>query len=190
MINSDGPANHHRRSIRLHGYDYRQAGAYHVTIVAHSRLQLLGQILQSSLQLNANGRIVAAGWLEIASHFAHASLDEFVVMPNHLHGIILISDDVGAGFPRPTPLSASSTIDERRLPSKRPTLGQIIAYLKYQTTKQINAARGMPGVPVWQRNYYEHIVRSAQDLDDIRQYIVNNPAQWALDNENPAYGTG
>ena len=93
----DISAKHHRRSIRLRGYDYRQAGAYFVTFVCQNRSCLYGHIAETEMQLNAAGQIIESRWTEITNHFPNVSLDEFIVMPNHLHGIILISDDVGAG---------------------------------------------------------------------------------------------
>ena len=123
-----------------------------------------------------------------------ADIDEFVIMPNHAHGIVVISGGVGAGLPRPYAndgAGASRDNDDaatnRTTPPgpNRPTLGQIIAYVKYQSTKQINVARETPGAPVWQRHYYEHIIRNAAEMERIRQYIDNNPLQWAQDDENP-----
>lgn len=107
-------------------------------------------------------------------HFPNVQLDTFVVMPNHVHGIICLTAIpavVGARLPRPY------------------TLGQIVAYFKYQSTKSINLMRGTPGVTVWQRNYYEHTIRDEESLHRIRQYILNNPARWVFDQENPAATT-
>jgi putative transposase len=179
---------HQRHTIRLRHYDYSQPGSYFVTIVAQNRLCLYGQIVQAARQMNSAAHIVESCWLEISSHFPHVSLDEFIIMPNHLHGLIIIAEktnSVGAGFPRPTSLDNPTKIDEQTPQFKLPTLGQIVGYFKYQTTKQINISRGTPGAPVWQRNYYEHVIRNATELAAARQYIQNNPAQWAWDKENP-----
>lgn len=167
------PNKHHRRSIRLAGYDYSRAGAYFVSIVAKNRKALFGQV-DGGIRLNEIGEWVATWWCEIPRHFPKADIDEFVVMPNHMHGIVVIFDGVGAGIP-----DVGAGIP-------RPYLGQIIAYFKYQSTKQINAARETPGVPVWQRNYYEHIIRNVAELERTRQYIQSNPLRWAQDIENPA----
>lgn len=176
------PQKHHRRSIRLKGYDYSQSGVYFVTVVSRNRELIFGEIVNDAMRLNQYGQYVAEWWTDIPRHFAHVDIDEFIIMPNHIHGIILIADagdqSVGAGSPRPVPSRPDSG-------AHRPALGQIVAYFKYQSTKQINATRDMPGAIVWQRNYYEHIVRNETSLDRIRQYVENNPLQWAMDDENP-----
>jgi len=111
-------------------------------------------------------------------------------MPNHVHGIVVLTDApvVGAGLPRPYRMTATKTAAGAAtapLRGRRPSLGNVVAYFKYQTTKTINAMRQTPAIPVWQRNYYEHIIRDVESLDRIREYIANNPLQWALDRENP-----
>lgn len=220
------PETHHRRTIRLKGYDYTQAGAYFVTVVTHGREGVFGEVVGGDMQPNDAGRVVEQCWVDIPCHFMHVALDAFVVMPNHIHGIVMITDgpangpngpDVGAGSPRPGSLGAGTAplhgdaatlgagtvilgagtaplrggfanpgAETAPLPVTRPTLGQIVAYFKYQSAKSINRLRGAPGTPVWQRDYYEHIVRDESALHGIREYIVNNPLQWAVDRENPA----
>jgi REP element-mobilizing transposase RayT len=139
---------------------------------------LFGEILDGEMLLNEWGNVVEDCWNEVPSHFKHVELDAFVIMPNHVHGIIIIADytHVGAGSPRPYNKNVSGT---------KHTLGQIVAYFKYQSSKRINLIRGTPGMRLWQRNYYEHIIRDEKDLDEIREYIVNNPIKWVLDDENP-----
>lgn len=170
---------HRRRSIRLKDYDYSQSGAYFITICTHNKEILFGEILDGEMQLNEWGNVVEDCWDEVPRHFKNVELDAFIVMPNHVHGIIIITNDihVGAGFPRPYNKNISGGVKH--------TLGQIVAYFKYQSSKRINSIRGTPGMPVWQRNYYEHIIRNERDLDEIRQYIINNPLKWELDTENP-----
>ena len=158
--------------MRLPDYDYSQPGAYFVTIVTHQR-QLL-------FEEGAIKAIVEDTWRRIPEHFKQVSLDAFVVMPNHVHGVLVISD-VGAGLPRPSPSQGEETS-----PLPRPLLGQAVAYFKYQSAKRINQLRNTPGARVRQRNYYEHVVRSEVEFDRVRQYIVDNPARWELDPENPA----
>lgn len=184
------PQRHHRRSIRLKGYDYAAPGAYFVTIVAQNRERLFGEMAGDDMRLNDAGRIVQTVWDELPTHFAHVSLDAFVIMPNHAHGTIVLNDDsVGAGFPRPTPRPTSGAETgagaETAPPRKRATLGQIVAYFKYQSAKRINELRNVPGLPVWQRNYYEHVIRNERELQAIRQYIRTNPLNWAEDRDNP-----
>ena len=170
---------HRRRSIRLKDYDYSQSGAYFITICTHNKEILFGEILDGEMQLNEWGNVVEDCWDEVPRHFKNVELDAFIVMPNHVHGIIIITNDihVGAGLPRPYNKNISGGVKH--------TLGQIVAYFKYQSSKRINSIRGTSGMPVWQRNYYEHIIRNERDLDEIRQYIINNPLKWELDTENP-----
>jgi REP element-mobilizing transposase RayT len=178
-------ARHHRCSIRLRGYDYSRAGAYFVTICAQGRECLFGEIVDGEMLLNEFGGCVVRWWDDIPRHFVGVDTDAFVVMPNHVHGIIVI---VGAGLPRPYGTIATHTAmgaETAPLRGRRPSLGNIVAYFKYQTTKTINEMRQTPSAPVWQRNYYEHIIRDEEPLNRIREYIINNPLQWALDRENP-----
>jgi len=118
-------------------------------------------------------------WLSLPQRFQYVSLDEFIIMPNHVHGIVFIND-VRAGSPRPS-ASDLHEIDA----SKPPTLGQIIAYFKYQAAKHINIYRVMPSISVWQRGYYDHVIRNEAELTRVREYIQNNPSGWEFDQENP-----
>ncbi|MCX8051233.1 MAG: transposase [Chlorobi bacterium] len=173
-----------RRSIRLKGYDYTQPGAYFITIVTQDRTCLFGEVVDGEMRLNALGEIVRACWLGIPGHFPHAALDAFMVMPNHVHGIIVIADYVGARHA--VPLHTVPLRQRERF--GKPVAGSIptiIRSFKSIVTKRINEHRKTPGVPVWQRNYYEHIIRSDESLNRIRQYIVENPLRWAFDLENP-----
>jgi len=168
-----GPAQHRRRSIRLRGYDYAQPGAYFVTIVAHGRECLFADIVDGQTRLTEAGRIVDAAWRDLPNHYPGLALDAFVIMPNHVHAIIQLQA-VGAGFkPAPTPA-------ERPRP-----LSEIVRAFKSFSSRRINENRGTSGLPVWQRNYYEHVVRDDESLDRIRCYIVHNPARWAVDRDNP-----
>lgn len=174
------PERHHRRSIRLRGYDYRQPGAYFVTVCTWNRECILGEIVDGAVRLNAWGEIVWEEWFRTAQVRPNVVLyeDEFVVMPNHIHGIIWIvgNGDVGAQR-RCAPTGKSINV----LPG---SLGAIVRAFKSITTKRINALRGTPGAPIWQRNYYEHMIRDEQSLNRIREYIATNPLRWHLDREN------
>ncbi len=183
------PARHHRQSIRLRGYDYTQAGAYFVTIVVRDRECLLGDIVDGEMRLNDYGRAVAAEWQKLPVRFPHVTTDASIVMPNHLHGIIVIGGGVRAKHPPaistpPLYLSADAS-------PLRPTgtisgsLGAIVQNFKSTATRVVNALRQTPGLPLWQRNYFERIVRDERELNRIRAYIVNNPLKWALDTEHP-----
>ena len=168
------PDVHHRRSIRLKEYDYTQNGAYFVTIVTYQREPLFGEIVDGVMQLNEWGEIARREWFKTAElrPFVELYEDEFVVMPNHAHGILWMNDDVGA--------------ERRSAPTDMPhvtagSLGAIVRAYKSAVTYAINAARQTRGMVVWQRNYYEHIIRNDADLNRIRNYIVNNPLKWADD---------
>ena len=170
---------HQRRSLRLKDYDYSQAGAYFVTICTQNKVPVLGEIVEGVMRLNRFGNVVNKCWLEIPHHFPDVEIDAFVIMPNHMHGIIVLINNCRGEVTSPAPKGAETA------PLRKCTLGQVIAYFKYQTTKAINQIHKTPGHRVWQRNYYEHVIRGEQDLDRIRQYIVDNPARWADDPENP-----
>jgi REP element-mobilizing transposase RayT len=171
-----------RKYARLRGYDYAQPGTYFVTIVAYNRECLFGEIADGSFVPNTLGEIVRDEWLQTAQIRPETHLDEFVVMPNHFHGIVSIqSQPVGAHGRAPLPHAVG-----RQQPYRAPrSLGSLIAGFKAATTKRINAIRDLPGVPVWQRNYYDHIIREARELDSIRRYIRANPSKWDEDLENP-----
>ncbi len=139
----------------------------------------MGEVVNGEMQLNQYGNIANENWKEIPSHFANVEIDRIVVMPNHIHGIIVLTDDRRGGVSPPNGKGTET------VPLRKCTLGQIVAYFKYQTTKSINQIRGPLGTPVWQRNYYEHVIRNENDLDEIREYIADNPLEWELDRENP-----
>ena len=139
----------------------------------------MGGISAGEVNLTKVGRVVKDGWYDLLHHYEHIELDEFVIMPNHVHGIINIVDDRrGTASRAPT----------RREQFGRPVSGSlpsIIRSFKSASTRRINVMRKTPGQPVWQRNYYEHIIKGETDLDRIRQYIRDNPARWADDIYNP-----
>jgi putative transposase len=164
-----------RRSIRLKGYDYSQPNAYFVTMCAHRRACLFGEITESEMRLNQTGLIAADCWREIPEHFPAASLDEWVIMPNHLHGIVIISDETDVRAQHAAPL-----------PAKAAPLSVIVRSFKSAVTKRVNAIGATDG-PIWQRNYYEHVVRDEHALDRLRRYIFENPIRWADDPDNPRH---
>jgi len=171
---------HHRRSIRLKGYDYTQPGAYFITIVAHRRLYLFGEIIDGVMRLNDYGEIARAEWLKTPSIRPKIALDEFQIMPNHFHAIVMIMDfgnPVGAQR-RCAPADSSKLIV---FPN---SIGAIIRAYKSAVTYHINHTRHIPGAPVWQCNYHDHIVRNEDELRRIRKYIRNNPLRWDIDKEN------
>ena len=172
------PARYHRRSIRLRGYDYAQAGAYFVTICTHNRECLFGEIMDGKMVLNDAGRMVEQCWRDIPSHFPHTELDEFVIMPNHVHGIVFITDIVGAKNFSPL---RQSPHGHQAGTSK--TIGSIVRGFKIGVTKWMRTHTNVH--VVWQRNYWEHIIRNDDELHRIRQYVVDNPAKWKTDRNNP-----
>ena len=177
MDATNNPAGHHRRSIRLPGYDYRQAGAYFITVCTHNRTMLFGDVVNDEMKLSEAGQIAEKVWRGIPDHFDNVGIDAFIVMPNHVHGIIVITHThVGARYASPP--------HRAHQPSKG-TLGTVVGSYKSAVSKQINEHRSTPGVTVWQRNYYEHVIRNESALHDIRQYILHNPAKWPDDPENP-----
>ena len=163
-----------RRPLRLREYDYASAGAYFVTVCTRNRECLFGDVVGEEVVLNAYDHIVVSCWNELPVHYLHCVVDTFVVMPNHVHGIVFLNADkssVGAGFkPAQTPPHG---------------LPEIVRGFKTFSARRINARRKTPGLSVWQRNYYEHVIRNEESLNRIRQYIADNPTRWGLDRENP-----
>ena len=176
----DKPKEPHRRSIRLKEYDYDQPGAYFVTICTHRRECLLGDVVEGNILLNKQGKIVEEQWRISVNIRREIELDEFVVMPNHVHAIVAIRDHHPVGATGRSPLHPK----HRTLPPK--SLGSFIAGFKSSVTKHINLLRATPGAPVWQRNYYEHVIRNEIDLEETREYIQNNPWKWPEDENHPA----
>ncbi|MBE9171245.1 transposase [Pleurocapsales cyanobacterium LEGE 06147] len=212
------PARHHRRSIRLQGYDYTQSGMYFVTICAYQKQCLFGEIINGQMRLNQYGQIVTQTYQWLSQRYPYICLDEWIVMPNHFHGVMLITDNPCRGGSRTAPTTTEPTTTEPTTTnpiitnpittepttteptttnpiiteptssndvSKPKPLGRLIGAFKTVSTKQINILRNTPGTPVWQRNYYEHIIRSQDALDYIREYIINNPNSWETDRLNP-----
>jgi putative transposase len=159
------PDIHHRRSIRLQGYDYSQVGAYYVTIATWQRAHLFGAIEQDVMRLNFVGRVVGEEWRRLAVRFPGIDIDAYIVMPNHFHGIIVFTHDRNSTSSEPL------------------TLGEIIGQFKSKVTKRLK-----PEDPIWQRNYYEHIIRSQADMDRIRAYIQDNPRRWEEDKDSDLFG--
>jgi len=187
-----GREQNRRRSIRLPSYDYAQAGAYFVTIGTYNRDCLLGEIPGSEMSLTRAGEVVLECWNDLPNHYSHVEIDGFVVMPNHVHGIIVLADNQGkssisesgeAGMKSPKGQSVGAGL--KPAPTERHPLPEIVRAFKTFSSRRINQVRSTPGVPVWQRNYYERVIRNECELDAIRQYIVDNPAKWAEDVENP-----
>ena len=190
-MNKFDPQKHHRRSIRLKGYDYSQEGAYYVTIVTWRRDFLFGEIVNQEMMLSPYGEIVQKWWEEIPVHFSNVETGAFVIMPNHVHGVIYILDErrgtVSVPHDNVTQYALGGETPPLRAFDGIPTLGQIVAYFKYQSTKEMNKVENTGTVTkFWQRNYYEHIIRDEKDLQNKTDYIESNPLLWDEDDENPA----
>jgi REP element-mobilizing transposase RayT len=194
------PERHQRRSIRLRGYDYARAGGYFVTVCTHQRACLFGAISDGQMRLNAVGQVATQCWRAIPDHFPDVRCDEFVVMPNHIHGILWIVTPnpsgvvvvvvVGANHysplrpPQCPPQPGPSNQAPPRGTSK--TIGSVVRGFKIGVTLWMRG-NDFDG-PVWQRGYYEHIIRKEESLNRIRQYILDNPARWATANNNLTVG--
>ena len=209
---------HRRRSVRLQGYDYSRSGAYYVTLCTQDRACLFGEVVDGDMQVNDAGRMVSEAWHALPDRFPAIDLDAFVIMPNHIHGVVMITNDamivddnnvVGAGLvPAHAVVPAHDVVlsddgsivgtsdhdvvpvNTRATTRVAPTLGHVIGVYKSVVTVQYVRAVNTHGWPrfqkrLWQRNYYEHVMRSAESLNRIRQYILNNPRDWYEDRYNP-----
>jgi putative transposase len=156
------PDFNHRQSIRLNGYDYSTSGGYFITICTHEREHLFGDIVDGIMELNIFGNIARSHWQQLSQHHSNIIMDESIVMPNHLHGIIILE----------------SSTDYQK------SISEIIRGFKTFSAKAINKERGLRSVPVWQRSYYDRIIRNESELDHVRQYIINNPRNWDADKNN------
>lgn len=175
------PARNNRRTIRLAGFDYRASGGYFVTICTAQKRCVFGKIVNDVMHLNDYGRIVEQCWHVLPQHFEHVVLDEFVVMPNHVHGILLFRHGK-EGTPEACPYDEPHVRKFGRSETK--TLSVVIGQMKMRVTQAINAyriQRGRGKVAVWQRNYYERIIRDENELNEIKRYIIENPLNWSTD---------
>ena len=190
------PQKYHRHSIRLPHYDYAQSGAYFVTIVTWHRECLFGEVVGGKMKLNRMGEIVQWEWLELPKRLCFIELGAFAVMPNHFHGILIFHENVRATRPgliearlgkAPLPRVSTEGIDGSPLPRgpKPASLGAIMAQFKSRVTKRLWKIPSLQGTPIWQRNYYEHIIRNDRDLQNKTDYIEANPRLWGKDDENP-----
>jgi putative transposase len=183
-----------RRSIRLRGHDYSNVNVYFVTICSFQKECIFGEIRNGIMGFSYYGLELLKSWQDTEKHHQNVLLGDFIIMPNHFHATLWI---VGRDTARDGDTSGTEgTAGDWGTAGRAPTFEQfgkpvhdslptIVRSFKSATTKKINELRGMTGVPVWQRNYYEHIVRDSADLNRIEEYIQNNPARWDMDEENP-----
>lgn len=181
MSKNYNPKIHHRQSRRLKNYDYSQDGYYFVTICVDNKTEYFGEIINGKMILNEYGEIIKKQWLWLAEQYDYVKLDEWIVMLNHLHGILIIENNniapaVGAG--RDLPLQS-----QREKLQKIKPLSELVGAFKTTSSKLIHQ-HGLSEFQ-WQRNYYDHIIRNEKSLDKIRKYIVENPLKWELDRNNP-----
>ncbi len=164
-----------RHSIRLKDYDYTQSGAYYVTLCTEYRICLFGKIVEAEVELSSFGKVVHNCWEGLPNHYGNVELDVFVIMPNHIHGVIVLNND--------NPIQGNSK-------DKLHGLSEIIRGFKTFSAREINQLRNTSGKTIWQRGYYDHIIRNEKSVGKIREYIENNPLKWAFDRDNPNSNPG
>lgn len=182
-----------RQSNRLRGYDYALPGAYFVTVVAQGRIIHFGSVVDSEMQLNEVGKMVREEWLDLPTRFSTVQLDEFILMPNHFHGILFLIDqgDVGAGL---VPARDPQAGDHQGRPYGN-QLGTVIGTFKSITTNRyIKGVKEGVWLPLekrlWQRDYYDRVIRDEEELNDLREYVRYNALKWPEDTENPDTQSG
>ena len=174
------PDIHKRQSIRIKGYDYSQSGLYFITICCYQRECLFGNIINSQMMLNNFGELVKEEWLKSAEIRKEIEFDEFVIMPNHLHGIVIINQEIN-NVDANNNVGANGRAPLQKISMKPKSLSSLIAGFKSAATKKINIIRNTHQNPVWQRNYYDHIIRNDESLARIREYLQNNLLSWEND---------
>ena len=193
------PRLHHRRSIRLRGYDYAGGGAYFVTICTQAKKCLFGEIVEGNMILNEAGSIVQRIWDTLPQRFGSLVLDAFQIMPNHVHAIFVLPGPglesalaVATGAPVIQPYvdrvvnkgTASHPPTSGDTPP-RTSMGDVVGAFKSISTIAVNKFMSRPGARPLHENFYEHIIRDTNELEIIRDYIVHNPQRWLEDPENP-----
>ena len=176
-------------SLRLKDYDYTQPGPYFVTAVTDGRKCIFGNVVGGGMQLNESGQIVADAWQWLGLQYPYLELGAAVVMPKHFHGIIMIGEPSCRGGTRPAPTGrdpapAGCDPAPTEMSMKIKPLGQLVGAFKTVSAKRINLLHGTPGLSVWQRDFYERVIRDQNELERIHQYILDNPANWHEDDEN------
>jgi REP element-mobilizing transposase RayT len=181
------PKIHHRRSIRLKHFDYSSRGAYFLTICVHNRSCLFGEVCDGKVHLNERGKMIDETWRGLPRYLPGLTIDQSVVMPNHLHGIVWVGARPEGSEGR---TQRSAPTEDDSPPTSAPTFPQVVQRFKTFTTNEYAKRVRTSHWPafsgrLWQTNYFEHIIRDDPSLESIRYYIENNPARWASDAENP-----
>ena len=186
-------AHHHRKSLRLKSYDYSWAGAYFITIVTQNRLPLFGRVEANTMILSPAGEMLNTAWHHLPTRFPDIELDASVIMPNHFHAILVFPTSTFGNPNAAPPINLGEPeqrVPTRGTPTEQPTLGTMIGAWKSLTTvayiEGVKTQRWQPFQGrLWQRNFYEHVIRDEIDLARIRYYIQTNPLHWEQDTENP-----
>jgi REP element-mobilizing transposase RayT len=181
---------HHRRSIRLKHFDYASAGAYFVNVVVNGHLCLLGEIVEDAMRLNEAGRMVDRWWTALPTRFANVQLDAYIIMPNHVHGIIVLTEAGAATLGRPYAMDGQIEENGQGTEPETTDLMGCVGWFKTMSTNAyIRGVHEHGWEPFarhfWQRNYWERIIRNQRALENIRRYIELNPIKWANDPDNP-----
>jgi REP element-mobilizing transposase RayT len=184
----DSKKGFHRRSIRLKEYDYCSVGDYFVTIVTHQRMPLFGRIHDGEMQLNMAGKVVYDSWKSIPDHFPGVEIGPFVIMPNHIHGVISRIDEIGCRgtacrAPTHGPINDENSHKDGFGKPFSGSIPTIVRSFKSAVTNELHRLQSDYDVHIWQRNYYEHIIGSDKEYEQIENYIANNPANWCTDDE-------
>ncbi len=158
-----------RKRTRLKEFDYSSSNYYFVTICTKNKTDLFGDIIEETMNLNKLGESVRECWVSVENHFTNVEINEFIVMPNHFHAIVIIDGAVRLRLPQP----------DRKI--TKYSLSQIIAFFKYQSTKSINEFHQTTGVKIWQRSFYDRIIRNEKELYKIQNYIRYNAVKWEDD---------
>jgi putative transposase len=187
---------YHRQSTRLKNFDYASNGAYHVTICAWKRERWFGEIQNDKMILNEVGKIILEEWNQTRELRPNVVLDAFVIMPNHIHAIIVLvnpDESTNVGVRRVSPLQHNDFDDNQTIQKSKSalpngatkgSLGAIVGSIKAAVSKRVNQARGVSGLTIWQRGFHDRIIRNEAELERTRTYIEHNPANWVTDEEN------
>jgi len=186
-------------SIRLNDFDYSKNGAYFVTICTRNNEYIWGNVNDQLMNMTRQGEIVKECWLALPLHYCNCTLDEFIVMPNHVHGVVIINNDIiETSFKQDnivaeTGLKPDTVVVETGLKpvstvgrvAKPYSLSEIIRGFKTFSARKVNEYQNTRGKPFWQERFYDRIVRNEEELNRIRRYIVENPLKWELEKNNP-----
>ena len=178
------PKKHHRKSARLKEWDYSRKGAYYITICSHERKRIFGSIKNGMMYLNEYGNIVNNEWIKSTRIRNEITLDAYQIMPNHLHAIIFINTCVGANGHSPLRNVFGAGFNKQKYMRPK-SLSSLVAGFKPPVKIKINKARNTPGKKVWQRSFYDRVIRDEGELNRIREYIIYNPMKWEFDRNNP-----